>query len=286
MMIGMHAGLIAGSSVRNCAVPAIAIGQVTLAAVPLFVVCVIGDNPYLHVYAVIVALHFFAALALIKGLHGMTYQLLLKEKEKTDLVDRLEIANQDLEVINQHLETLVATDALTNVANRRAFDLTSAREWRRASREQIPMAMLLLDIDHFKAFNDFYGHQAGDDCLRQVAITIDSTVRRPGDLLARYGGEEFAVILPGIDLEGAVLVGEQILQALTNRALAHDASSFGYVTVSIGAAAMIPQHDTNVERLTAQADAALYAAKRRGRNRIHAPATPAMAFSDGDTLVR
>jgi diguanylate cyclase (GGDEF)-like protein len=103
-----------------------------------------------------------------------------------------------------------------------------------------------------------------------VAAAVGSAVRRPGDLLARYGGEEFAVILPGTYLAGAIEVAEQILQALTARALPHDASSFGRVTASIGAACMTPQHGANVERLTGLADAALYAAKRSGRNRVHA----------------
>ena len=113
---------------------------------------------------------------------------------------------------------------------------------------------------------------------RQVAATIEASVRRPSDLLARYGGEEFAVVLPGSDLAGAVQVGDQILRALANRNFVHDASSFGYVTVSIGAAAMVPQHESTVEQLTAQADAALYAAKREGRNRIHTPASEPIGF--------
>lgn len=270
MVIGMHAGLVAGGAVRNCAVRAVATGQIVLAAIPLFFACLASGNPYLHVYAGIVALHLVAALTLTKHLHKQTLQLLLKEREASELVARLETANQDLGVTNQHLETLVATDALTGVSNRRAFDLASSREWSRSIREQTALSMLLLDVDHFKAFNDFYGHQAGDGCLQEVALVINSAIHRPGDILARYGGEEFAVILSGTYLDGATQAADRIQEALAARALVHDASPFGYVTVSIGAACMVPNLDEKTESLTGLADAALYAAKRAGRNRVHA----------------
>ena len=269
MVLGMHAGLVASGAVRNCAVRAVATGQSILAVVPLCLACVASGNNYLHVYAVLVALHFVAALVLTRTLHDQTLQLLLREGEKSELVTRLAAANQDLEVINQHLETLVVTDALTNVANRRAFDLASAREWHRSAREQVPLSLLLLDIDYFKAFNDFYAHQAGDACLCVVASAISSAVHRPSDMLARYGGEEFAVILPGTYLDGAAVIAEQIRAAVTGCALAHDTSLFGYVTVSIGAACVMPDQGATVERLTGLVDAALYAAKRGGRNRVH-----------------
>ncbi len=270
MVIGMHAGLVAGGAVRNCAVPLIAVGQILLSAIPLFVACVLSNNPYLQVYAGIVALHLLAALTLTKALHRQTLLLLLKEREKSDLVDRLAIANQELEVINQHLERLVATDALTGVANRRAFDLAVAREWRQSAREQAPLSLLILDVDHFKAFNDLYGHQAGDACLREVASAAESATRRPRDMLARYGGEEFVVVLPATYLDGAIKIAEDILSAVEARAVRHDHSTFGHITVSIGASCMVANQEEGVERLTAAADSALYSAKRGGRNRVHA----------------
>lgn len=148
------------------------------------------------------------------------------------------------------------------------------------------MSLLLLDVDSFKAFNDFYGHQAGDDCLREVAAAARSAIRRAGDLLARYGGEEFAVILPRTPLDGAIVIAEQILAAIRDRGLPHDASSFGQVTASIGAACMTPLLDQGVEQLTAMADAALYTAKRRGRDRVHAAETTeaAIVTRDFDTI--
>jgi diguanylate cyclase (GGDEF)-like protein len=277
MVIGVLAANTAGVAVRNSAIRAVADGQILLTLVPLLVCCVLSDDIYLNIFAGFVALHIYSALVLSKFLHRQTLQLLLRDEEKSDLVRRLEVAKQELEVINQHLETLVATDALTDVANRRAFNLASAREWRRSARDGTPLSLLILDIDNFKAFNDFYGHQAGDDCLCQVAALIRSVVRRPGDMLARYGGEEFVVILPNTYLDDAVRLADHIVAVVAGRELIHDASPFGYVTVSVGVACTIPDLSASVERLTARADAALYAAKRGGRNRVHAAEEADMA---------
>ncbi|HXW71286.1 MAG TPA: diguanylate cyclase [Methylocella sp.] len=281
MVIGMHAGLVGGGAVRNSSVRAVATGQIILASTPLFFACALSSNSYLHVYAGIVALHLVAALTIIASLHKQTLQLLLREKDKSDLVERLAIANEDLELMNQQLESLAAIDALTNVANRRTFDLRSAQEWSRLTREQTPLSMLMLDVDYFKAFNDSYGHQEGDVCLQNVAAAICSAVRRPGDLVARYGGEEFVVVLPGTFLNDAVLIAEQISAALRTLALPHAISPFGYVTVSIGAACMIPQQGLTIDELMAMTDSALYAAKRSGRNCVQAAGVPITRAASG-----
>jgi diguanylate cyclase (GGDEF)-like protein len=270
VVIGVLSANMVGAAVRNSAIRAIANGQVFLALTPLLVCCAISDDIYLNAFAAFVAVHIYTALTLTRFLHRQTLQLLTHDEEKSNLVARLEIANQELEVINEHLETLVVTDALTGTANRRAFDLAFAREWRRSAREQTPLSLLILDIDNFKAFNDRYGHQAGDKCLRQVAAAIGSALRRPGDMLARYGGEEFAVILPNTNLYDAVRVAHNIVAMVAERKLVHEESPFGFVTVSAGAACIVPDLDANIERLTGLADAALYAAKRGGRNRVHA----------------
>ena len=274
MVIGAQSACIIGAVVRSCAVRVVADGQTFLTLTPLFVFCLVSGNTYLMIYAGFVAIHIYAALALSKFLHHQTLQLLIQDEEKSGLVGRLRAAKQDLEVANRLLENEVATDALTAVANRRAFDLGCASEWRRAARERSYMSMLLLDIDYFKAFNDFYGHQAGDACLRAIATTIAGAVSRAGDIVARYGGEEFAVILPKTDLEGAATIARKILEAVNTAAIVHDGSGLGRVTVSIGAACLLPDHQTTADHLTARADAALYTAKRNGRNRVHLAAGP------------
>ena len=165
------------------------------------------------------------------------------------------------------LAILAATDGLTGLANRRCFDETLQREWRRARRGATPLALLMLDADWFKSFNDRYGHQKGDDALRAISACIIDTIKRPGDLGARYGGEEFAVVLPGIDEPGAVNVAQEIRGRLAALAVPHDGSPAGMLTVSIGIAALVVHAGDGPAELVAAADAALYAAKRAGRDR-------------------
>ncbi len=277
MISGAVSGSVVGAVIRNSTVRAVAIGQIMLTFVPLAGFCLVSPVLWFNLLAGFIVLNIMGALSLSQVLHRQTLTLLLQDAEKTALLHRLESANQELEdtnqeleVVNRHLETLAATDALTGVANRRAFDLAAAREWRRSARDRAPLSLLLMDIDHFKAFNDFHGHPEGDACLRAVAGAIGSALSRPGDLLARYGGEEFVVILPATRLDGAIRIGEAILATLAARALPHEASAFGHVTLSIGAACLTGDATASVECLTARADAALYAAKRGGRNRLRA----------------
>ena len=154
------------------------------------------------------------------------------------------------------------------MANRRSFDTTLALEWARARRNGEPLALCMLDVDLFKDYNDHYGHQAGDDCLRQVADVIGLHVRRSTDLVARYGGEEFAFISPGVDEAHALATAQSVCAALRARALPHQRSPFSVLTASIGVAVIVPgEHDTP-DALVRRADAALYEAKRRGRNQV------------------
>ena len=178
------------------------------------------------------------------------------------------------------METLVIVDALTGIANRRRFDDALATEWRRALREASKLSLLLIDADHFKLYNDTYGHVRGDSCLKQIAEACLDVVLRPGDLVARYGGEEFAVVLPGTDEPGAKAVAEDICQAIRNRKLPHEANPPGIVTISIGCATIIPQRGKTAQDLIESADQALYRAKNRGRDRVvvsGAPVRPAGA---------
>lgn len=267
-VVGAQAASMIGSAVRNCSIQLVARGQITLILVPLIAACLIADSVYLRMFAGLVGVHLYVALTLSRYLNDQTLRMLRQDAEKSDLVSRLEIANKELEIINTHLKTLVATDPLTGLANRRAFDLALAQEAHRCSRETIPLSLLLIDVDRFKAYNDRYGHQAGDKCLRQVAEAITSAVQTPGAVIARYGGEEMAVILPNTYLGAAAGVAEVIMVALEVKNLAHLASEHRRVTLSIGAACLLPEEKEDPATLTAKADAALYAAKRSGRARV------------------
>ncbi|MES2074500.1 MAG: diguanylate cyclase, partial [Pseudomonadota bacterium] len=172
----------------------------------------------------------------------------------------------ELEASNRKLAALSTTDGLTGVANRRGFDLALEREWRRAERTGQTVALTMLDVDHFKKYNDHYGHLAGDACLRAVAELITSHGRRTTDLVARYGGEEFALLAAATDNADAFGVAEAICAELVKLQLPHAASPFGVVTISIGVAVLLPGGDNTPERLLQQADRAMYRAKEKGRN--------------------
>ncbi len=169
---------------------------------------------------------------------------------------------------HRHMERLAVTDGLTGLFNRRHFNLTLAQEWARASRNGRSLSLVLLDIDHFKRYNDAYGHQAGDACLIEVAGVLKAHARRSGDCAARYGGEEFALILPELSSAQAGEIAERIRQAVAELALPNSGSDSGIVTVSIGVAARVPGDTMRPEDLLRLADEALYAAKHEGRNRV------------------
>lgn len=178
-----------------------------------------------------------------------------------------------LETANQRLKRLAAVDALTGIANRRHFDRVLDRELRRARREQLPLSLIFLDLDDFKRFNDTYGHGRGDEVLRRVALTLDETFRRGGDLVARYGGEEFAVVLPGVDARRASLYAERLRRRIWRLAIANTASAVAdRITISAGVATLAPAlpgfHNSTPDGLLRTADQALYKAKCLGRNRV------------------
>ena len=188
--------------------------------------------------------------------------------------DRLKIREQDLIKTVSHLEAdnrrmyrLSHMDALTGIPNRRHYDVTLVKEWRRARREGMPLSLLMIDIDYFKPYNDTYGHQAGDECLYRIANLVRQALRRPADFLARYGGEEFAVILPDTGAEGALRVAEKIRIMVLDSLIVHGAPGAPpYVTVSVGAATVRPESGLCRLQLMAEADGAMYRAKERGGN--------------------
>ncbi len=167
------------------------------------------------------------------------------------------------------LEKLCMVDGLTGIYNRRRFDEYLTVEWKRAERDGSFLSLSMIDIDFFKIYNDTYGHQIGDDCLKQVASILAASVKRPADLVARYGGEEFAGVLPGTDMRGAAFVCENMRMKLTEAQIPHLHSPVTpYVTISQGAACIQPAHGNSPAYLLQMADKALYLAKKEGRNRI------------------
>ncbi|MGB0671111.1 MAG: GGDEF domain-containing response regulator, partial [Rhodospirillales bacterium] len=167
------------------------------------------------------------------------------------------------------LSRIAATDPLTGLANRRAFDEAIGTEWARARRGQEPLSLVLLDLDHFKAFNDTYGHGKGDDCLRATSAVIDATASRASDLAVRLGGEEFGVLLPGVGEDGAMDIAERIRAGIEALAIPHAGSKVAaVVTSSLGVATCLPSPDCTALDLYEAADKALYSAKNGGRNRV------------------
>jgi len=177
--------------------------------------------------------------------------------------------SKELSAANQRLETLANQDGLTGIANRRAFDSLIEREIARALRSREPLSVALCDVDHFKAYNDRYGHPAGDECLRKISAAIARSCRRGTDFAARYGGEEFALLLPDTPAEGALKVVEKARQEVAALAIPHEASSAGpLVSLSAGVATFSLDQDKSAADFIARADQALYRAKHQGRNRV------------------
>ena len=186
------------------------------------------------------------------------------ERARTDLEQKA----CELELANNRLEKLSITDFLTGLANRRRFDEVLGLEWARAGRVGEPLALIMIDIDHFKKFNDRYGHQAGDECLKKVAFVLKGNLGRAGDLVARYGGEEFGVISAYTDHSRAQVLAEKIRRSVEDLALVHEDSTLGIVTISLGIAVDSPEKAQSADDLVRAADTALYEAKTSGRNCI------------------
>lgn len=200
--------------------------------------------------------------------YGLDRELIGIVIDFTDIsgLKQTEIALQEA---YQELERLATVDSLTQVANRRRFDEHLIQEWNRLRRDQNPLSLILCDIDWFKLYNDTYGHQLGDNCLRAVSGAIRRNVRRPADLVARYGGEEFGIILPDTKAEDAVHVANMIREEVQQLKINHDTSPVSqYVTLSLGVACVVPCQESSPEALIEAADKALYEAKDKGRNTV------------------
>lgn len=196
-------------------------------------------------------------------------QIERRTADLSDAKESLEFTNEKLQQANAQLSKMVLLDPLTGLANRRHFESSLDSEWRRALRAKEPLSLLMVDVDHFKLYNDSYGHPAGDECLRKVADAMRTTFRRAGDLVARIGGEEFAILLPATSRTSAEALAAQLLEAVDRLSLAHRSSPYELkvLTVSAGIATIQPTDEIRTRDLVAAADSALYAAKQGGRHR-------------------
>jgi diguanylate cyclase (GGDEF)-like protein len=195
------------------------------------------------------------------------FQWAILRQQVRHAIERSQLLKK-LEEANQRLEQLAILDGLTQVANRRRFDEYLAQSWRCMSRERSPLSLIMVDVDFFKSYNDTYGHQAGDACLKMIARAISDTVHRPFDLVARYGGEEFVVVLPNTPIAGAKQVASQIHKAVNALNIPHRGSTIAeHVTLSLGISSVVPYPEVAPESLLIAADRALYQAKGEGRDR-------------------
>ncbi|RJQ77314.1 MAG: diguanylate cyclase [Desulfobacteraceae bacterium] len=202
-------------------------------------------------------------LARIRSALKLKYEM---DRRKAREQKLLEVTRQ-LEEAVEKLDRLSSLDGLTGIKNRRCFDEHINQEWQRGLRNARPLSLILIDIDFFKAYNDTYGHQAGDECLKAVAGALRNVLNRPGDLVCRYGGEEFAVILPETPRKGAVLIAETMRARVQSTGIIHESSQIAnQVTISLGVATTLPARDLSPAELISAADRALYDAKRGGRN--------------------
>ena len=201
--------------------------------------------------------------------HSRSY---INQQERDQAFQALQESQRRLAEANLALQRLSSLDGLTGIANRRRFDEVITKEWQRAMRRSTSLSLVMIDIDFFKPYNDHYGHQGGDDCLKQVARILQDTLHRGSDVLARYGGEEFATILPETGSKGAAIIAENMRLNIEKSNLPHAKSKVAdYVSVSVGLATAIPERDSDSQpdTLIAAADKALYQAKETGRNRVH-----------------
>lgn len=227
----------------------------------------------IHLTGLSLDISMFAQYAGLSNVMGAAIAWMLDHRDRQAFLQErlLDVEKQQLNLLSQEMARLSREDGLTTLANRRHFNETLAREWAIAEREQLPVSLIFVDVDHFKPYNDTYGHLEGDNALRAVGKTLKSLVRRPADLAARYGGEEFVLLLPNTDTEGAMAIATEVRDAIDALQIPHRSSKAAkHLSVSIGLSTLVPGNDNSISTLIDQADEGVYAAKRAGRHRIRA----------------
>lgn len=304
------AGLAAGSVATNAVKLSAYFAFILPASLPVALFMLLNDSSQMNYFGIIILVFIgfisFSAYKLNKlVIESLSYQfenlqLLYELEQEKNQVSRLynnlefdlakrkkteQQLKQEKEKADELVQSLLAIstlDGLTGIPNRRHFDSVLANEWNRASRTGSPISLIMCDIDHFKPYNDHYGHQKGDNCLIRVATLLQEHARRDGDIAARYGGEEFVIILPVTSLENARDIAEQMRAAIESLSIPHRYSETdNIVTASFGVATIIPKREQLSRLLVSKADKALYAAKKQGRNRV-VSITPELLLDDGE----
>jgi len=236
---------------------------------PLFVAVALSKEEALEGWVDDTLIHTVGIILMLVPLALLGNWLLTQIKLRLEAEAQLLVVRDSLHNLNQHLHNMALEDGLTGLANRRHFDLAFQEEFGRALRNATPLALIMIDVDWFKQFNDIYGHVGGDECLRRIGALLLQATHRSGDLAARYGGEELVVMLPQTGMDAATAFAENLRETIHAQAIRHEGSPFGIVTVSIGVASIIPVLPEDVPaQLIKDADLALYTAKARGRNRV------------------
>ncbi|MES2072065.1 MAG: sensor domain-containing diguanylate cyclase [Pseudomonadota bacterium] len=234
---------------------------------PLIAISALSTEEVLANWRMQAIRHVAGTLFLVLIIASLGFYMIGQIKIRSRIRDELLATQEKLLALNHELENFALHDALTGLANRRQFDIALSTEFKRAMRNEQPLALLMIDVDHFKRFNDIYGHPEGDQCLRRISEVIH--LHRPGDLSARYGGEEFAIVLPNTDLTGAISVAEKLRLGVKALNILHAGNPAGVVTISIGVEDWYPQpHGADAAAFLQAADKALYVAKTSGRDRV------------------
>ncbi|MCW8933097.1 MAG: GGDEF domain-containing protein [Gammaproteobacteria bacterium] len=233
----------------------------------IYISIMLGDRGTILLYMFV--LYSIGVVASMRRMDLNLTESMKLQYENSQMVNTLSESNQQLQNANEKLETLTLEDALTGLHNRRYFEMQLEFEWKRESREKKVLTLMVIDIDYFKLYNDTYGHAEGDVCLKRVSHILESSLHRSTDVIARIGGEEFVVMLPNINIDGALTLAKQMQQQLHQAGLTHATSPLGdNVTVSIGIASVIPDDNATALGLFKAADKALYKAKTKGRNQV------------------